>query len=64
MTPQELMDLNGAGNAEKHLRRMKKWKLPKMEMLEDAFENLLYTVETAQDQAYNIERILNEEEKE
>ena len=49
MTPQDLIDLPGYGNAEKQLRKMGKWQLTPQENLSKALDNLNSSIDDAAD---------------
>ena len=49
MTPQDLINLPGAGNAEKQLRKMGKWQLTPQEILSKALDNLNSSIDDAAD---------------
>ena len=50
MTPQELMDLPYAGDAEKQLRRLNMWHLTEKEKLDRAKDNIAGNITDAIDQ--------------
>jgi len=52
MTPQQLIDLPGAGNAEKQLRKMGKWQLTPQEKIEKALDDALEDLEQIEDLIY------------
>ena len=49
MTPQDLINLPGAGNAEKQLRKMGKWQLTPLEKLAKAMDSLNSSIDDAAD---------------
>ncbi len=49
MTPQDLINLPGYGNAEKQLRKMGKWQLTPLEKIAKAMDNLNYSIGDAAD---------------
>ena len=49
MTPQDLINLPGAGNAEKQLRKMGKWQLTPQEKLAKALDSLNSSIDDAAD---------------
>lgn len=62
MTPQELMDMDGAGKASEWCQRNHKWKFTRLEQLEAAAETLINSVEEAHSSSYALEQVLNEED--
>lgn len=53
MTPQQLMDMRGAGNAEKWLRENGKWRFTPQEKLDEALQSAYDAIDDAQKWLYN-----------
>lgn len=57
MTPQELIDMPGYGKAEKHLRKVGKWKLSPIEVIENSLGSLEVSLDMANSAMYEIEDV-------
>lgn len=62
MTPQQLIDLRGAGNAEKWLRKHGKWHLTPQEKLAEAVQAAADAIEEANQWLYSANAALEKME--
>lgn len=59
LTPQQLMDMPGAGDAQKQLRKEGRWKLTRDERISASLDSLMNAVDDAHDAVYEFDKEFN-----